>query len=202
TIYPALTMMEESGRIRRGLFVAGLGATQFATPAALDLLRSLKDEPDSPEVIHLAATDPANPYGALLKWPPIDAPDGPASSSTHGQPSDGAVPTLARAVGASVILINGALGAYLRRRNPDIVVCLPLDEPARTLVARAVSTKLVELAQSGKQSLLISQINGVVATRHPLARFLDQAGFVHTPMGFHVRRPPTARPAPATAGDA
>src|SRR5207248_485606 len=34
TIYPVLKEMEESGRVRRGLFIAGLGATQFAMPAA------------------------------------------------------------------------------------------------------------------------------------------------------------------------
>src|SRR5262249_39694150 len=68
-LYPVLKTMEENGRIRRGYFVAGLGATQFAMPGALDLLRSLRDAPDEPEVVMLAATDPANPYGATLKWP-------------------------------------------------------------------------------------------------------------------------------------
>src|ERR1700682_877587 len=68
-VYPVLKAMEDAGRVRRGYFVAGLGATQFATAGALDLLRSLRDESDQPEVAMLAATDPANPYGALLKWP-------------------------------------------------------------------------------------------------------------------------------------
>ena len=68
-MYPVLKAMEESGRLRRGYFVAGLGATQFALPGAVDLLRSLRDEPDEAEVAVLAATDPANPYGATLKWP-------------------------------------------------------------------------------------------------------------------------------------
>ncbi len=68
-VYPVLKGMEEHGRIRRGYFVAGLGATQFAMPGALDLLRSLRDAPDDPEVVVLAATDPANPYGAALRWP-------------------------------------------------------------------------------------------------------------------------------------
>jgi hypothetical protein len=58
-VYPVLKGMEEHGRIRRGYFVAGLGATQFAMPGALDLLRSLRDAPDDPEVVVLAATDPA-----------------------------------------------------------------------------------------------------------------------------------------------
>src|SRR5205814_489628 len=56
TVYPVLKAMEESGRLRRGYFVAGLGATQFALPGALDLLRSLRDAPDEAEVVVLAAT--------------------------------------------------------------------------------------------------------------------------------------------------
>src|SRR6185295_10610114 len=68
-VYPVLKGMEENGRIRRGYFVAGLGATQFALPGALDLLRSMRDAPDEAEIAVLAATDPANPYGAALKWP-------------------------------------------------------------------------------------------------------------------------------------
>src|SRR5207253_7568415 len=75
SVYPVFKAMEESGRLRRGYFVAGLGATQFALPGALDLLRSLRDAPDEPEVAVLAATDPASPYGATLKWPAF-APDG------------------------------------------------------------------------------------------------------------------------------
>ena len=68
-IYPVLKAMEEHGRIRRGYFVAGLGATQFALPGALDLLRSLRTPDDEPEVVVLAATDPANPWGTALKVP-------------------------------------------------------------------------------------------------------------------------------------
>ena len=69
-VYPVLKAMEEHGRMRRGYFVAGLGATQFALPGALDLLRSLRDAPmTNPEIVGAAATDPANPYGATLKVP-------------------------------------------------------------------------------------------------------------------------------------
>src|SRR5437870_8856995 len=68
-VYPVLKAMEDAGRIRRGYFVAALGATQFATGGALDLLRSLRDENEQPETVMLAATDPANPYGAIVKWP-------------------------------------------------------------------------------------------------------------------------------------
>src|SRR5215467_12602904 len=92
-VYPVLKGMEEHGRVRRGYFVAGLGATQFAMPGALDLLRSLRDAPDDPEVVVLAATDPANPYGATLPWP--------KTTDTNRGPT--------RSVGATAILVDGAL---------------------------------------------------------------------------------------------
>ena len=133
TVYEVLKTMEESGRIRRGLFVGGLGAMQFALPAALDLLRSVRDEPDSVQVTHLAATDPANPYGAILKWP---APPGP--------PREGRGPT--RTAGATVILVNGRLAAYLARGDRQLSVYLPEEEPTRTITARAVAARLFALA--------------------------------------------------------
>ena len=72
-VYDVLKALEESGRIRRGYFVAGLGATQFALPAAVDLLRQLRTAPpqEKPEFVQLAATDPANPYGSVLRWPDL-----------------------------------------------------------------------------------------------------------------------------------
>jgi ATP-dependent Lhr-like helicase len=78
-VYPVLKAMEEAGRVRRGYFVAGLGATQFAMPGALDLLRSFRPgAPDADgqerELIALAAADPANPYGSTLSWPAFAAP--------------------------------------------------------------------------------------------------------------------------------
>ena len=70
-VYDVMKALEESGKVRRGYFAADLGATQFAMPAAVDLLRSLRvrRDGDKSEMLMLAATDPANPYGALLKWP-------------------------------------------------------------------------------------------------------------------------------------
>src|SRR5271165_2480719 len=102
-IYPALKTMEDSGWVRRGMFVSGLGAAQFAMPAAVDMLRSLRSEPHTPEVLFLAATDPANPYGTLLPWPQAEV--NGAETSPHG---------MSRTSGAGVILINGALTAFLR----------------------------------------------------------------------------------------
>ena len=180
-VYDVLKAMEESGRVRRGYFAADLGATQFAMPAAVDLLRSLRAERegDGREMLLLAATDPANPYGALLRWPE----GGDAASS------------LTRSVGARVVLCDGALAAYLRRGNPSVQVWLPEEEPGRGRVARALAEFLVarvredrEEAGAGRAGLLISTVNGVDVAESAMARALLEAGFVAGAKGFNVRR--------------
>jgi ATP-dependent Lhr-like helicase len=161
-VYDVLKAFEESGRVRRGYFVAGLGATQFALPAAVDLLRSLRSnaQPEKPEMVAIAATDPANPYGSVLRWPSAaqdlgDVGEGGAAlaaTDTSGQvAAEAPARTLTRSVGATVVLRNGELVAYLRRNNPNIQVFLPAEE-------------------------------------HFLARFLQDAGFQVAPLGFNVRR--------------
>ena len=70
-VYPELANLETLGTARRGYFVEGLGGAQFALAAAVERLRGLRsDEPAGGLV--LAATDPANPYGASLPWPKRD----------------------------------------------------------------------------------------------------------------------------------
>ena len=76
-VYDVLKAMEEAGRIRRGYFVGGLGGAQFAVPPAVDMLRSFRDVPEKPRRVVLAATDPASPYGAVVKWPLDSARDKP-----------------------------------------------------------------------------------------------------------------------------
>jgi ATP-dependent helicase Lhr and Lhr-like helicase len=181
TVYPALKTMEESGLTRRGMFVAGLGAAQFAMPAAVDMLRGLRMEPAIAEVIYLAATDPANPYGTILPWPRVE--DEQTNLPAHH--------AMGRAAGAGVILINGRLAAFLRRRNPAIRIFLPESEPERSSLARELGKKLAELAirrQSRNSGLLIGTINDQPAREHFLARFLEDAGFVNTVLGFQMRR--------------
>jgi len=178
-VYPALKLMEESGWVRRGMFVAGMGAAQFAAPSAVDMLRSLRSEPANPETLFLAASDPANPYGALLPWPRGENTGGEAAH--HG---------MARTSGAGVVLVNGALAGFLRRRNPALRVFLPENEPERTLVSRELARKLAELAvrrQGRRSGLFIGEINDAPAREHFLARFLEEAGFVNTTLGFQMR---------------
>ncbi|HEX5593523.1 MAG TPA: DEAD/DEAH box helicase [Solirubrobacterales bacterium] len=67
TLYGELGNLELLGTARRGYFVEGLGGAQFALPGAVERLRSLPERDGS--YLVLAATDPANPYGASLPWP-------------------------------------------------------------------------------------------------------------------------------------
>ena len=103
-VYGVLRAMEESGRARRGYFVAGLGGAQFSLLGAVDRLRSFRDERTGTLV--LAATDPANPYGVALPWPQ----KGPQ-----------------RAAGAYVVLLDGAACLYLERGGRGLVSLRPHD---------------------------------------------------------------------------
>jgi ATP-dependent Lhr-like helicase len=156
-----------------------VGANQFAVPAALDLLRSLKDAPAEPEVVVLAATDPANPYGTMLPW---------LSSAPRDAPDAGRTPT--RTVGAIVILVDGALAAYLSRGARQLTVFLPEDEPVRSTTARAVAGRLAMLARDTDTgiALLIGEINGAPSADHPLAPYLTEAGFTPSALGYQMRR--------------
>jgi ATP-dependent Lhr-like helicase len=177
TVYAVFKTMEEAGRLRRGYFVAGLGATQFALPGALDLLRSLRQAPDETEVAVLAATDPANPYGATLRFPAFPA---SAASAARG-------PT--RSVGATVALVDGGLAAYLSRGDRQLTTYLPDAEPQRSRASRAIARMLIERARSGgdrPRGMLIEEIDGVPPSAHPLAPYLVEAGFIGGAMGFQA----------------
>jgi ATP-dependent Lhr-like helicase len=205
-VYDVLKALEDQGRVRRGYFVGAVGATQFALPAALELLRALRDVPDQPEVLTLAATDPANPYGTTLKWPAFakaTARQGPAVAKATAEQASiheadaGRAPT--RTVGALVVLVNGALAGYVPRGGRQVVAMLPEDEPARSVTGRALARALASLArQESRGGLLIAELNGQDPAFHPLAPFLIEAGFHPSAMGFQMRRPPhvaTARQA-------
>ena len=68
SLYDQLVALETIGVARRGYFIEGLGGAQFALPGAVERLRSQRDDDEAPPTV-LAATDPAQPYGAVLKWP-------------------------------------------------------------------------------------------------------------------------------------
>ena len=120
-VYPVLRAMEEAGRIRRGYFVDGLGAAQFALPGAVDRLRAMRDQPgelagDRGRIVQLlAAADPANPYGAALAWP--------RRGDTDRRPFQ-------RAAGAYVALVDGAAVVYVDRGGTSIQTLPASDDPA------------------------------------------------------------------------
>src|SRR5262249_49453387 len=124
----------------------------------------------------MAATDPANPYGAALKWFAGDSGRGPT-----------------RTVGATVVLVDGALVAYLARGDRQVLTWLPESEPPRSHAARAIAHALIERARSGgdpPRGMLIEEIDGVSPAGHFLAPFLAEAGFLSGALGFQSTRPP------------
>ena len=170
-VYDVLTALEDRGKIRRGYFVSGIGASQFAQPGAIDFLRALRSASDDPETILLAATDPANPYGSILKWPEV---------------AEGRTPT--RTVGASVILVNGLLGAYLHRGDKQMQLFLPDEEPVRSEVAREVARKLASLVNEGqRRAVFVAEVNGRPVAESPLAPYLAEAGFLGSAVGYQMR---------------
>ncbi len=187
-VYDVLKALEESGRIRRGYFVAGLGATQFALPAAVDLLRQMRlaPDPEKPEFVRLAAADPANPYGSTLPWPELPVAE---------EDSESAPRVLTRAAYAEVILWNGKLIAWLRRHNPNLLVFLPVEEPERSQAGAGLAQFLWQKGQDrmhagSREGVLITTINGQPVAAHPMVRFLMDAGFHPGPLGMHLRRVP------------
>jgi ATP-dependent helicase Lhr and Lhr-like helicase len=172
-VYKVLSAFEESGRCRRGYFVEGLGAAQFGTAGAIDRLRTFSDRghDDKPEAVTLAATDPANPYGAALPWP------GREASGGH-RPG--------RKAGALVVLVDGCLTLYVERGGRTLLTWS--DDAA---VLRPAALSLSEAGRRGALGRLTvekadgEQILGGGST--PLREALDAAGFVSTPRGLRLR---------------
>ncbi|WP_408931784.1 ATP-dependent helicase [Corynebacterium sp. YSMAA1_1_D6] len=182
--YKVLSGFEESGKAMRGYVIEGLGAAQFSTPAVIDRLRGLADSPDvtgwpsgtrEPQTYVLAATDPANPYGAALPWPPSDASDSAAR------------PT--RAAGALVVLMDGLPVAHLTRGGKTLTTFLTAlpEGIERAEVLTAVLTGLNELVASGKLSkLVIEKANGRSIFDGDLAGELRALGAALTPKGVRI----------------
>src|SRR5438067_873091 len=176
-VYGVLRAMEDAGRVRRGYFVAGRGAAQFALPGAVDRLRGMREPGDEPAVVTLAATDPANPYGTALNWPERDTASGARMARKP-----------MRVAGALVILLDGALAAYVARDEHSVLTFLEGEERdvamARALVARALAAEAVP---ERRDPLFIEEIDGAPVDESPLAEPLRAAGFVRTPRGYLLR---------------
>jgi len=172
-VYEVLRAMEEAGRVRRGYFVAGLGAAQFALPGADDRLRASRDPSQDEEArtLVLAATDPASPWGAAVPWP-----ESPAAARPQ------------RAAGALVVARDGRLLAWVGRTERSLLTFLPEAEPARGEAIRAIAEALAGLVNEGRRrSVLLATVDGAPVAESPLAGELREAGFLVSSYGFLKR---------------
>ncbi len=165
--YKVLAGLEETGRTRRGYFVEGLGAAQFATPATVDRLRTFAAEPEegaAPVAVTLSATDPANPYGAALGWPSVEG---------H-RPG--------RKAGSLVVLVDGGLAVYVERGGKTVLT-FTADEEELTAAAASLAGAI---RRSGGR-LRIEKIDGEWGIGSPFGDALLVAGFAPTPQGLRLR---------------
>ncbi|MFJ2083006.1 ATP-dependent helicase [Micromonospora chokoriensis] len=180
-VYPVLSALEERGAARRGYFVEGLGAAQFAVPGAVDRLRALADPTDgargrgTPATV-LAATDPANPYGAALPWPDrvLDSGDGAAPATGH---------RAGRKAGALVVQVGGDLVLYVERGGRTL---LSFSDEADALAAAGKA--LADAVHSGALGAMsVERADGEAVHSSPLRDALTAAGFRATPRGLRLR---------------
>ena len=197
-LYPVLRAMEEAGQCRRGYFVEGLGAAQFALPGAVDRMRAMAadtgipaalvtpdpwaavpgpaaaggpSDADAPRgVLVLAAADPASPYGSALPWP--DRPD-----ETPGGHRPG------RKAGALVALADGHLVLYVERGGRTLLSWT--SDPAVLGPAAAALADAVRGGALGR--LTVERADGTAVHDSPLAQALESAGFRPTPRGLRLR---------------
>jgi ATP-dependent Lhr-like helicase len=169
-VYGVLKVLEERGQVRRGYFVTGLGAAQFALPGAVDRLRSVRELPAGPDgedlepPLVLATTDPAQPYGAALAWP-----------ESAGRP--------ARAAGSLLVLRAGRPLVWMDRRGHHLVLF-----PAAT-GDTTWTDALASLVKDGRlRSLEVRTVDGEPFAAAPeVAAALRRVGFADGYRGLVLR---------------
>ncbi len=168
--YRILAGFEQAGQCRRGYVIEGLGAAQFAASITVDRLREHATLADPPprEAITLAATDPANPYGAALAWP--------RREELSHRPG--------RKAGGMVVLVDGSLVLYLERGGRSALAFSDDDH-----VLRAAAADLAATARSRRlDTLTIEKVNAETVYGTTLGTALHEAGFVQTPRGLTLRK--------------
>jgi ATP-dependent helicase Lhr and Lhr-like helicase len=125
-LYDTLGQLETLGICRRGYFIEGLGGAQFALPGAVERLRSQRADADAPPIV-LAATDPAQPYGAALPWPKRD------DDTRRPQ----------RVAGAYVVLAGAEPVLYVERGGKGIVTLVEADDPRLRPSLEALATFVI-----------------------------------------------------------
>jgi ATP-dependent Lhr-like helicase len=181
-VYPVLGALEERGAARRGYFVEGLGAAQFAVPGAVDRLRALAEPAELTKragatAVVLAATDPANPYGAALPWPErvVDSGNGETAPATGHRAG--------RKAGALVVLVGGDLILYVERGGRTLLSFT--DDPEALIAAGQALAGTVRSGALGAMS--VERADGESVHSSPLRDALTEAGFRATPRGLRLR---------------
>ncbi|UAJ78791.1 ATP-dependent helicase [Leifsonia sp. ZF2019] len=176
--YKVLSGFEETGRARRGYFVETLGAAQFATGATVDRMRGFTRDPLQERAyaaVALAATDPANPYGAALPWPAA-----PGETGTGHRPG--------RKAGALVVLVDGELALYVERGGKSLLSFVDPEAPASPLALASASRALAALVTGRRvDKLAVETVNGAFVLGTPTGDALAEAGFLPIPRGLRLR---------------
>jgi ATP-dependent helicase Lhr and Lhr-like helicase len=175
-VYPVLRAMEEAGQCRRGYFVEGLGAAQFALPGAVDRMRAMSVRAShssaAAAAMVLAAADPAQPYGAALPWPAR-----PGETPSSHRPG--------RKAGALVVLADGALVLYVERGGRTLLSWT--DDPE--LLGPSAEALAAAVRGGALGRLTVERADGLSLGVHdsPLTQALEAAGFRPTPRGLRLR---------------
>jgi ATP-dependent Lhr-like helicase len=186
-IYDVLKVLEERGRVRRGYFVHGRGGAQFALPGAEERLRLVRDPPsgaDAPaRTLVLAATDPANPWGAVLDWPST------ARAAQDGAEPAGRVDRPQRAAGALVVLEDGEPVAWLGRPGDALILFAPSGGRSRLDGARVAARAFAALVPDGApRALAIATVDGEPGATSDVCPAFVEAGFSPSARGL-LKRP-------------
>jgi len=160
-VYGDLRALETLGVCRRGYFVEGLGGAQFALPGAVERLRELRPkEGGEPEVLVLAAADPAQPYGASLPWP--------KRSGARA----------ARVAGAHVVLLGGEAVLYVERGGRSLV---PLRDPEDDWLRVALAALVEHVKRGRTKRLAVERFDGEPVGESAVMPLLLEAGFLAGP---------------------
>lgn len=167
-LYPTLRALEDAGKVRRGHFAEGLTGAQFALAGAVDRLRAAREHGEENQVTVLAATDPANAWGAALSWPTGDNEE--QSPSNKGR--------FRRVAGAHVVLVDGRLALFIDKGGKSVVTAHAEESGHPDIEVDDLGTALRHLAKGDVLAKLrVAKIDGEKSLEsNLLPRFLD-AGF-------------------------
>jgi ATP-dependent Lhr-like helicase len=156
-LYPVLSSLEDIGSTRRGYFIEGFGGAQFGLPGAIERLRMPHDE----DLLVMASTDPANPYGAALAWP-----------ESAGTPQ--------RRARSTIAVAGGSPAAWLDPAGTSVVLFNVDDSQA---------IEAIWMLASGRARSVISRIDGVDVRDHRLGALLLDRGFTPGYKGYTLPHP-------------